>query len=360
MNVRGIADVDRDRDPRIGQGKRLQLRLAKFGPVLLGCVRFGLDLAEVGQLHEVEGKIALPPLPAPTLDEPAHFSGVRGALETVGLALIPERTADREGNKRMNHGMMKLRWLRIETDGPRHLRRFRQRISRGQSNLRIGGPFLQMRDVLLVAGESLVRSRRGGVQLVAEFCPFGHGRHRFLIDPSLNRCPTPTCMEQADGHAELPGNLPREKITHGSKAAHGLRRTNFPASVQIRTRESGHRARDLEMTDFGKLRRSFFRVIIRRLGNRPFHVRLAGAKPHLADENIGEDQFVGTADRQVLRFVIRGKRVECHPPFAPRIGGGHLLLPGKGHGHGLTRCSRPPDGQRHVALQHHIVAEKAR
>jgi hypothetical protein len=89
-----------------------------------------------------------------------------------------------------------------------------------------------------------------------------------------------------------------------------------------------------------------------RIPQRPFHVRLAGAHPDLADQNVLDrhgvlalhSQLIGPAGRQFGQL---------HFPGTVGAGGPGrvlLLLPFDRNGDRFAGLGRAPNGQRHVAL----------
>ena len=68
---------------------------------------------------------------------------------------------------------------------------------------------------------------------------------------------------------------------------------------------------------------------------------------------------VRLALRLELERIAGLEGVEADRPFSVGRGRGGLGLAAQRHGHGFARIGPAPDGQRHVALQDHVVAEHA-
>ena len=95
----GIPNVDRDGLPGGGQRERLSLGLAQERP--RAAVR--LVRLEVGKLHPIEGNVSLTERLPPLRDHGREQGAVLRGATRVGLTLIPDRPAQREGEDRVNH-----------------------------------------------------------------------------------------------------------------------------------------------------------------------------------------------------------------------------------------------------------------
>jgi len=90
------------------------------------------------------------------------------------------------------------------------------------------------------------------------------------------------------------------------------------------------------------------------------HVRLPGADPDLADEDILEDDLVGALDGHLppLGRGLQGRQNDL--PLAVPVGLGRLGLSGEPDGDSLPGSRGAPHRDRHLALEHHVVAEHGR
>ncbi len=90
------------------------------------------------------------------------------------------------------------------------------------------------------------------------------------------------------------------------------------------------------------------------------HVGLAGTDPifHQKEDVVdGERILPETTSSAELAGVHRR---ECDAPLAGGVGRGSLRLPGDGHCYSFARIGPAPDGNLHVALENHVIAEKER
>ena len=92
--------------------------------------------------------------------------------------------------------------------------------------------------------------------------------------------------------------------------------------------------------------------------NSPLHVGLAGAEPHLTDQDVVESDVV-PADGGQLVGTTRRQSGKPDLPFPIRSGDGRGVIARKADGDVLPRLGPAPDGQRHVALKDHVAAEDA-
>jgi hypothetical protein len=65
-------------------------------------------------------------------------------------------------------------------------------------------------------------------------------------------------------------------------------------------------------------------------------------------------------DNQFPRFGAGFHRFQANAPVSPGIHGGGIFLTGKFHRDFFARIGRPPHGNIFIALQHHVVGERAR
>ncbi|MEI2722250.1 MAG: hypothetical protein V9H26_01535 [Verrucomicrobiota bacterium] len=90
---------------------------------------------------------------------------------------------------------------------------------------------------------------------------------------------------------------------------------------------------------------------------RPFHVRLAAAHPHIADQDVGElDRFGLGADREDVRSA-RPKLAELELPRQVSRDGGDRLV-AELDGNDFAIVSPTPDGHGLAGLENHVIGEQ--
>ena len=102
------------------------------------------------------------------------------------------------------------------------------------------------------------------------------------------RVPALRGVDQANGHAKFPMKFASEVVRDPREGLDRMRCTNLPRTIHIWlwTLECPHR--DGEKADLRIIRCDHLRGGVEALANRPFHVRLTGSEPDLADEDIVE------------------------------------------------------------------------
>ena len=113
MDIRTFAHTDRRRQKRVGHTQRHRLRFADEVIPNAAFDRLGLLWPIIRQGHDAEGKIALPPLLPPRLDQAGQQRAVVDIKRRVGFALIPNCTPDREGDQRINLAVILNAWMAV-------------------------------------------------------------------------------------------------------------------------------------------------------------------------------------------------------------------------------------------------------
>jgi hypothetical protein len=308
VDVARLADIDRHGHAEPGQGGRLDLLLAEFGPAVAhrGVVRIARLV--VGELHEVEWKLGLPPRRAPAVHQRLHLLEVARRGAGVRLALIPKRTADRVGDERGNHAVVQARELLFVAGDPRLLGRGRECTPVGHRGLRAGQPFPDPLEVGLEIRLPLGGGRRGFARLRGQLGQSLRFLGRLRTDPRLDARAAERGVEQSDRHIQLPHDVPREEIPRGGELPYRLRRADDPRRIHRFGGEGQVFARDFEMPDERLVRIRLLALEVRGLLHDPLHVRLARAQPDVADEHVGERERTSAADGQGPRLLARGKR----------------------------------------------------
>ena len=363
VNVIRLADVGDDALAGFGQfahGERL--RLAQFGPVAVS--RLGLVGFEVGQLHPVEGEIALLPFFAPMLDHEGEQLAVFLRAAGVRFALIPNRALDAITNRRMQHACIQI--ARTMLTGQRILRRTR-RIHRNRfAGLECFFPRQRPGiDLGFVIRHLLFKGllREGRLGLLPLHDDRGKARVFFqhvALHPRLAGAAAPGVVDQAHRHAEDFMQHSAEMITHRRELACVRRTALLPLAFEIVLNllcaDLWHR----DEANQRMLRLRDVQIRIPGAAEVETHVRLARADPHLAHKHVFQLTHAAALDRDPGRFRIRRHRVEFHGPFPLRVGLGGLRLVRKRHRHLRTWLIPPPDRIRLLLLQNHVVANDGR
>ena len=165
-------------------------------------------------------------------------------------------------------------------------------------------------------------------------------------------------MDQPHRHLEVLVHLPAEVIHDRGELGDRFRRADNPPGVDVLDGNRCRLPRDVEQPDLRKLRRRDLCVRVVRLPDRPLHVRLARADPHVADEDVGNGDRVGAGDGHLGGGPGR-ERLQPQFPSAQRIG--HRLSgpAAIGDRDGLARQGLAEDAHGHVALEQHVIADDA-
>ena len=186
-------------------------------------------------------------------------------------------------------------------------------------------------------------------------------------EPALDHRAAPGAVHNAHRHVQPAKNVPREEVADGREAGRGLGRTWRPGAVGGLGRRRRELAGDLELADQRETggRHLLFGILhpegrVARVVEDEFHVRLSRAKPHLAHDDIMEDQRLAARDGEILPGRIGGKRSEPDDPAAIPVRCRGDRLPVKSDTDGFARRGPAPDRRRLVALQHRMIGEKRR
>jgi hypothetical protein len=194
-----------------------------------------------------------------------------------------------------------------------------------------------------------------------------HGAHRggevgvlqsgVAAHPGLQHGAAPGGVDQADGHALHRLHLAREVVADGAELADLAGLGDDPG----RRRDLGlglHAGaqRHAQVAQLRVLRRGDFLGAGVGGRERPLHVGLAAQQPDVADQYVVQHHGLVALDEQAVRPAGR-QRGQLHPPAAigadTRAGGAAA----ERHAQRLAGRGLAPQGQRAVALQHHVLAE---
>ena len=174
-------------------------------------------------------------------------------------------------------------------------------------------------------------------------------------------------LDEPDRDAELAVYLPSEEEADAGEAEGRFERTDLPLRGERIARLGRHGVRDIDQAHVLQPLAGGRDLL---LGQGPphvhLHVRLAGAEPDVAEEDVRDGEHIGTARRvERVRFARGLWREECDPAAVRADRGGRLR-------DGLARAGEEPDrdgfagrarsphGHRAVALQDHMVGEGRR
>ncbi|HXT13464.1 MAG TPA: hypothetical protein VN873_18065 [Candidatus Angelobacter sp.] len=185
--------------------------------------------------------------------------------------------------------------------------------------------------------------------------------------PGLDARAAPGGFNEADGDVQVGVNFAAEEITGGGKLG-GFERVRIAGApgaelFEIVERRGGKLFFHFEEPDVRVVAGGeFFRGIEAGLlaglvADGFFHVRLAGAKPDFADQNVGERfGFAGLNDER-LREESGVEFFELHEPAAlfVGVGGGGLAV----EIYRDLRAGRGPTPNRHglLLLENHVITE---
>ncbi len=182
-----------------------------------------------------------------------------------------------------------------------------------------------------------------------------------LAGPGLGDGAAPRGVDQADRHLQLAVELTTEEVARGAEAApqalgHGVGVAGQPRQVGGVGRLLGDLARHGQQADVGVFGLLDL-VIVVAGADAHLHVRLAGADPHVAHQDVGDRHGDRTGDRHGVGTAGR-ERADLHRPTPIGRGGGRALRTVHRHRDHAAGRRPAPHRHRHVALQHGVVAEQ--
>jgi hypothetical protein len=151
-----------------------------------------------------------------------------------------------------------------------------------------------------------------------------------------------------------------EEEGHGRLVAEAFRRGDFPGGVDVALGGGLEVLGRLEVPDQRELGVGDLLLGVVHVAHDPLHVRLSGAEPHLADDDVAEFNDVRGRDFEDGGLVRGLQGVELELPRAVGAGFGLLFLAGELDRDLLARVSPAPDGHGGPLLQNHVVAENVR
>ncbi len=180
--------------------------------------------------------------------------------------------------------------------------------------------------------------------------------------PRLDVAAAPRRVDQPDGHPRRSPQLTGEVVPDRREGADVLRVGDRPGPAgEIRGGGLSIGERDLELADPGIVRRRDLRRRAVGGGHRQLHVRLAGRDPHVADQDVVDDDPPRDSRRRPARTARRSRAPGASPARRPvpsdlacaarPCSVTVTAVPGAAH---------PQTGMRGAALEHHPVAEDPR
>ena len=285
----------------------------------------------------------------------------RGAgIGGVRFALIPEHAFERVRNER---GDLAVEQLTIRAFAFTDL----SGVARGAGHLRalrkcLGFRGLEFLEFDVVVGFRLFRVDlgQGGALGFQSGAKFGLGLLDFRGDPRLDRGAADGRVDQADRDADLAVDLTAEEVERRAEGADVVWRASQPFALGLSLCRGRTRRLFLEVTDERKSRGGLLLLEVLSAIDRHGHVGLAGAKPDVADQHVGDLRLPAVLARGREPAALRAgrERVEAERPLAGRIGFGGLLLAGEFDGYFLVGIRPAPDRHGLVALEDHMVREE--
>ncbi len=296
--------------------------------------------AAAGLLHVEEGEVALAPILAPTADQGAHERELIDADDgRARLALVPEHAADGVGDEGADVSLVEAADLAAQALA--WIARFGRLARLARAVLfGLGHGFLPGGEVLdvLLPGllERIGLGEFGGHLLAALVGLVGH-----WADPIAGGSSAYRADHQADRHIHFFVQDDPKGKQQGGEARVVLGRGLFP------TFGAAFEQADLGIAERGGLGEQGIVLLV--AAHQSGHVRLAGAEPDFAYQDVLEDAGVSSLDDQLFR-AAGGERSELDQPLALGVGLGGVGLAAELDGHAFAGRGLAPDGHRHVAL----------
>ena len=374
-----FADVDctGQTDIRIfGGDLRLNVARQRIGGVFARRVLPVFRTAETRQLDDQEGHRRIVPFRAPVGDQ-RLVERIVMRISGVGAALIPDDAFDGQRRPCIDHAIVQIAMeLRVFVDrrGTARLLFLQIRLFGFRSGGDLRFPISQSFFVLLVSvGGKLFLLRGIDVGVFRDLREIAFQFRGFIAllgDPRLDACAAPRRINQTNRNIQILMQLARKEIGRRAETVRHLRGADDPAAAKRIRRVflqlvQRHTSRLIRIADFRIVgRRHFLFAILRgpaaaeRLADRHFHVRLACAQPHVADDDIDQlDGIVPFLREEGERLLSGFLRSEHGAPFALRVRLDRHRFVSKRRRDILFRGSRPEKRDRRALLQHHVRRE---
>ncbi len=184
------------------------------------------------------------------------------------------------------------------------------------------------------------------------------GAQARLAEPGFDARSAERRVNQAERHRHRFLQLAREVITGRRKISDGVRLGGLPGNRRLKMLQrrraagvgNGQNA-DQIIGGAGNFARG-----VQRSRNRQLHVRLAGAQPHIAHQQVGD--CLARAGLRTYRQYIRTAGRHGGERSAPVTGCVGTRADGAGgdrDGHAIARCGFAPDRDWPVALQYGVI-----
>jgi hypothetical protein len=182
-----------------------------------------------------------------------------------------------------------------------------------------------------------------------------------LADPDLAVSGPGRAVNDANRNLLRRVDRAREEVADAAEVLGEFGLADLPARRRRQLhRHQRRKEADVERANLRVVRVLDFLVRIIREPNGPVHVRLARAKPDIAEQHILErGLLLGSSDAQGVR-PTGGERADLRDPLAVLARDRDLArkLAVNGDGDRVSRRTPAPDGGLNVALQHHVVGEE--
>ena len=179
----------------------------------------------------------------------------------------------------------------------------------------------------------------------------------FAARPGFDTRATPGGVDQTDRHLQHLMQVTAKKVTHRGELSHIGAGGLFPHAFAVGLWRHAWTAFDIEHADLRMIGGGDFLLSLAGLLHRQLHVRLPGADPHFADEDVLEGNRVFSSHHEISGLGAGIHRVQRDRPFAGRVGERAVRLIAEGHLHVFAGISGAPDADELRLLQHHAIGE---
>ncbi len=232
-----------------------------------------------GNLHEQEGKVALPPRGAPVLDHRREKFLILFGPSGIRLALVPDDTLQRVRLQRSNHGIVKPGGALRRAGGIRGRLRCGWRVL--AFRLGIGGCLLALGDIRIEMPNLRLILREDWLQFRVSF-------QRATRSPGFGWRAADGGVNQPHRHFQGAPQIATKEIGHGGKVGSGDGRTFLPMTGDIRSRRVVRLARHREQPQLRIARRGDGCIGSICATEFEAHVGLPAAQPNLAHKHVGQ------------------------------------------------------------------------
>lgn len=355
VGIIGVSEINCAGHRGVGDAEGEGLGFTEVGPGGVSLYRIGLRGEEIGELDVKEGELGITPAGAPVGDERGEERAVSSRVMSVGFALVPKNAPQAKGDERMDHGVEERRGLMGIVE--------RIVEARGRRWGRLGSA--RACDGITPCGEGVKILAAGFLRVVLTklfivvFEALGHEGNFFqsgAARPGFNGRAAPGGVNDRDGNAKVRLQFTGEEVSDGGEIRYRGGRAYGPCYLSGWLRLECHSVVNGSETDKRIRGGRDFRGSISGAAHGPFHIRLTGAEPDVANEDVGEDTLgTRTRDNELPRFIIGSKGADSGPPVTRGIGGSHNRLATELDGNFFLRLCPAPNGETLITLEDHMV-----